>query len=299
MLPLKVFSIPQLNVGGYVYTGKPCEVPAPTLKAPKTGAGIVTVYYESEDKTTYPKSTTAPTDAGVYTVTFDVVEGANYNSATGLIIGSLQINQIAYSTADLLVNSAAKIGVAGQVDLSGLIAPGGTAAIGTKTDTNNILGDNLTVTDKKLSFSIKDSATAKQTATVEVKVTAKNYKDYTIKVTLTATEKEPQKPLMFTNKNKTTVPYGQTLQLELTGGSGDGAVTYEITPVTGSATVDRNGLLTATRVGEVGVKATKAGGDTHEDATAALFITVTKAPLTITVLTRRFMWATPSPALPR
>lgn len=293
------FDIPSLNAGGYVYTGKPCVVPTPTLKEPKTGAGTVTVHYEGVDDTTYDKSTTAPTDAGVYNVTCDVAEGQNYIAATGLSIGSLRINQIAYSVKDPQVNSAAKIGTSGQVDLSGLIAPGGTAAIGDKNDTNNILGDNLTVTDKKLNFSIKDSATAKQTATVEVKVTAKNYKDYTIKVTLTATNKTPQAPLMFTNKNNTTVTYGQTLQLGTTGGTTKGKVTYTTTNVGGTATVDDTGLLTATRVGQVGITATMAGDDTHEAATAKLFITVTQAPLTIQVLDQKIYVGDALPGAPQ
>ncbi len=294
------FDIPTLNAGGYNYTGKPCVVPTPTLKAPKTGAGTVTVYYESADKTAYPKSTKAPTDAGVYTVTFDVADdGKNYTSATDLEIGKLLINQVAYS-ADLLVNSAAKIGENGQVDLSGLIAPGGTAAIVDKTDTNTILnGDPSIAENKTLNFNIKSDAQAGQTATVKVRVTAKNYKEYTITVTLTATTKTPQKPLKFTNKNNATVTYGQTLQLELEGGTGDGTVSYKTTDNGGTVTVDEKGLLTATRTGVVRIVATKAGDDTHEAATAILDITVTPAPLTIQVLDQKIYVGDALPGAPK
>lgn len=88
------------------------------------------------------------------------------------------------------------------------------------TDTQNILVDNsVSLMDNTLKFKFKQDTQDKQTATVKVKVTnATNYNDYTITVTLTVTKKTPQKQLRFTNKNMTTVTYGHTLQLDLTGG---------------------------------------------------------------------------------
>jgi len=63
---------------------------------PKSGKsdGAVTVYYEGISGTSYPKSATLPTNAGTYTVTFDVaaVEGT-YNAKTGLSAGTLTINK--------------------------------------------------------------------------------------------------------------------------------------------------------------------------------------------------------------
>lgn len=64
------------------YTGEPIEVAAPTTT--KTGMGEVTVKYDPEGHT----------DAGDYTVTFDVAEGDNYKAATGFAIGTLTINTI-------------------------------------------------------------------------------------------------------------------------------------------------------------------------------------------------------------
>ena len=64
------------------YTGKPIDVAAPTTD--KTGMGEVTVKYDPEGHT----------DAGDYTVTFDVAEGDNYKAATGFEIGKLTINKI-------------------------------------------------------------------------------------------------------------------------------------------------------------------------------------------------------------
>jgi hypothetical protein len=68
----------------------------PVTITPKSGKsdGDVTVYYEGTGGTTYPKSTTPPTAAGTYTVTFDVAPDPdnNWNAATGLTAGTLTIN---------------------------------------------------------------------------------------------------------------------------------------------------------------------------------------------------------------
>lgn len=85
------FNISGLGTG-YNYTGNPWSVDAPTLKSPKTGAGEVKVYYEGTSGTTYTKSTTAPTDVGSYSVTFNVAGGQNFNPASGLTIDTLKIN---------------------------------------------------------------------------------------------------------------------------------------------------------------------------------------------------------------
>ena len=85
------FDTPVLG-SGYNYTGNPWSVEAPTLKSPKTGAGDVTVYYEGTSGTSYGKSTTAPTDVGSYSVTFNVAGGQNFNPASGLTIDTMKIN---------------------------------------------------------------------------------------------------------------------------------------------------------------------------------------------------------------
>lgn len=73
------------------YNEQPQGVSTPTLKSPKTGAGTITVKYK---KGSADATTTAPTNAGTYTVTFDVAGGDNFNAATGLSIGTLTINKV-------------------------------------------------------------------------------------------------------------------------------------------------------------------------------------------------------------
>jgi len=62
-----------------------------TPKANKSG-GARTIYYTGTSGTTYAKSTTLPTAAGTYAVTFDVAAASGWNPATGLSAGNLVIN---------------------------------------------------------------------------------------------------------------------------------------------------------------------------------------------------------------
>ncbi|WP_461246691.1 leucine-rich repeat protein [Treponema sp. R6D11] len=80
------------GAGTFTYDGNPKAV---SITAKQDGMGSVTVKYYSGNSTT----TTPPSNAGTYIVTFDVAEGANYNTASGLEAGTLTINK-ATPTAD-------------------------------------------------------------------------------------------------------------------------------------------------------------------------------------------------------
>ena len=75
------------------------------------------------------------------------------------------------------------------------------------------------------------------------------------------------------------VIYGETFKLTATGGSGEGAVTWE---ATGAAKVDQEGNVTITGAGAFTITATKAGDDTFAAATATYQGTAQKRALTIT-----------------
>ncbi|MDR1601381.1 MAG: YDG domain-containing protein, partial [Tannerella sp.] len=67
------------------YTDEPQGVATPTLKAPYTGLGEVTVKYNGSDS--------RPVFPGTYVITIDIAPGANYNAVTGLRIGTYTITE--------------------------------------------------------------------------------------------------------------------------------------------------------------------------------------------------------------
>lgn len=64
---------------------------------PASGAGAATVYYTGTGSTTYAKSTTAPTNAGSYSITIDAAAGDDYCAATNLSLGSDSIKKATQS----------------------------------------------------------------------------------------------------------------------------------------------------------------------------------------------------------
>ena len=113
--------------------------------------------------------------------------------------------------------------------------------------------------------------------TLTLKASCDNYKDFTITLNITLTEKDDQKALTITGAGS--VVYGQTLTLTTTGGNGTGAVTYRIDTAhsTGEAAIDPNtGVLTPVKVGSVSVIATKAGDNDYNDVTSAPFVLMVK-----------------------
>ena len=113
--------------------------------------------------------------------------------------------------------------------------------------------------------------------TLTLKASCDNYKDFTITLNITLTEKDDQKPLTITGN--TSVIYGEKLTLTTSGGNGTGAVTYRIDTVhsTGEAAIDPStGVLTTVRVGSVSVIAAKAGDNDYNDVTSAPFVLMIK-----------------------
>ena len=73
-----------------------------------------------------------------------------------------------------------------------------------------------------------------------------------------------------------TIYNGDTFTLMLSGGSGTGTVAWEI--ISGPATVDANGKVTVTGIGEIQIKATKAADADYNEATATLSLTARTKP---------------------
>ncbi len=97
-----------------------------------------------------------------------------------------------------------------------------------------------------------------------------------------------------------TMTYGETVRLKTTGGKGNGEVTFSIKERGdwGWATIDQQGMLTATQAGKVLVCAEKAGDDRYEPVKAnPIEVTIQPATVTIQVKNKTAKVGDPAPAL--
>lgn len=172
------------------------------------GMGGVTVkYYRNGVKVEQPA------DVGTYNVRIDVAEGKNYDAAADLTDDSwtFTIHRAAYG--DRTVNGSAMYDNNGTVDLSSLIAEGGTAVLGSVTDDAGVLAGMCSVSEGILRFGFADDASkVGKTAKVKVNVTgADNYEDYTITVTLTVEAKLTPSPEGALTLSPAEITYGEKL----------------------------------------------------------------------------------------
>lgn len=97
-----------------------------------------------------------------------------------------------------------------------------------------------------------------------------------------------------------TMTYGETIRLKTTGGKGNGEVTFSIKERGdwGWATIDQQGMLTATQAGKVLVCAEKAGDDRYDPVQAnPIEVTIQPATVTIQVKNKTAKVGDPAPAL--
>ena len=177
-------------------------------RAGVAGMGGVTVkYYRNGVKVEQPA------DVGTYNVRIDVAEGKNYDAAADLKDDSwtFTIHRAAYG--DRTVNGSAMYDNNGTVDLSGLIAEGGTAVLGSVTDDAGVLAGTCSVSEGILRFGFADDASkVGRTAKVKVNVTgADNYEDYTITVILTVEAKLTPSPEGALTLSPAEITYGEKL----------------------------------------------------------------------------------------
>ena len=181
---------------------------AVAARAGIAGMGGVTVkYYRNGVKVEQPA------DVGTYNVRIDVAEGKNYDAAADLTDDSwtFTIHRAAYG--DRTKNGSAMYDNNGTVDLSSLIAEGGTAVLGSVTDDAGVLAGTCSVSEGILRFGFADDASkVGKTAKVKVNVTgADNYEDYTITVTLTVEAKLTPSPEGALTLSPAEITYGEKL----------------------------------------------------------------------------------------
>ena len=181
---------------------------AVAARAGVAGMGGVTVkYYRNGVKVEQPA------DVGTYNVRIDVAEGNNYDAAADLTDDSwtFTIHRAAYG--DRTVNGSAMYDNNGTVDLSSLIAEGGTAVLGSVIDDAGVLAGTCSVSEGILRFGFADDASkVGKTAKVKVNVTgADNYEDYTITVTLMVEAKLTPSPEGALTLSPAEITYGEKL----------------------------------------------------------------------------------------
>ncbi len=114
----------------------------------------------------------------------------------------------------------------------------------------------------------------------KVKVVSDSYNDFYVRFSVKVTAKDIQSALtVATSDAKTTYVYGEAIQLVVGGGSGTGAISYAVT--SGTATIDASGKVTGANVGDIVIKATKAGDDTYNAISQNITITITALEKTV------------------
>ena len=223
-------------------------------------------------------------DAGnttAYPAVFTPDTGAeNYNSLTQNIAPT--INKIAW-TGGKTATGSAKYGTTGTVNLSALIAPGGTASYGSKTDTDVILVGDPSVSGNTLSFTfVNDSGKANKSAEIVVNVNnATNYNDYSITVTVTVLNKQPQSNFKFAAATQTRT-YGDADFTVTASGAVSGSTVSYTSSATEVATVDSGtGKVHILKAGTTTITATASATGDYAEATARYELTVSKATVTV------------------
>ena len=236
------------------------------------GMGNITVKYN--------RSEVAPTDAGRYVVTVDVARGTNYD-AESFAIGTLTINQAdAPELKNIEVSYRFTLTGEKTVSVAELVAGASNYMLGTPTgDTGIIEGAPSVDTNGVVKYTLTGKGAIGDKVTLPVTIQSRNYKDATVMVVITLTEKDNQEPLTIIGGD--VVAYDQKLKLGTTGGSGTGAVTYSIEAGDGDAIISADGVLTPVKAGFIVIRATKAGDAEYNEITSDCFeILITQAVTT-------------------
>ena len=235
------------------------------------GMGNITVKYNG--------SKVAPTDAGRYVVTVDVARGTNYD-AESFAIGTLTINPAdAPELKNIEVSYRFTLTGEKTVSVAELVAGASNYMPGTPTGATGIIEDLSVNADGVVKYTLTGKGAIGDKVTLPVTIQSKNYKDATVMVVITLTEKDNQEPLTIIGGD--VVAYDQKLKLGTTGGSGTGAVTYSIEAGDGDAIISADGVLTPLKAGFIVIRATKAGDAEYNEITSDCFeILITQAATT-------------------
>ena len=224
----------------------------PEFSAPEGVTATVT--YAKADGTALGER---PTNAGHYTV--KVQYETNDNIYTGTAKFTIEPKTL---TKDDLIYS----GPITKVYDTNTNAPSG-LTVSVKPD--SLVGSDTLTVSGTLTYNSANVNEAKQIIFTPTAITTGNYAlagTEVLTITGATITKAAQAPLTVTSTSAT---YGEDLALTVSGGTGNGAVTYTVTNGTGEATIVDGSKLHPTKAGTVSVTATKSGGDNYEDVTSA------------------------------
>ena len=223
-----------------------------------------TVTYAAQGSNDF--STTVPTDAGNYTVKVQYETDIEIRTGTA----NFTIAPKTLTKDDLIY-----YGPITKVYDTNTNAPSG-LTVSVKPD--SLVGSDTLTVSGTLTYNSANVNEAKQIIFTPTAITTGNYAlagTEVLTITGATITKAAQAPLTVTSTSAT---YGEDLALTVSGGTGNGAVTYTVTNGTGEATIVDGSKLHPTKAGTVSVTATKSGGDNYEAVTSAKKeITIAKA----------------------
>ena len=244
--------VPNISVSMDNWTyGENAKTPRYTAMA----GAEATVTYAAQGSNDF--STTVPTDAGNYTVKVQYETDIVIHTGTA----NFTIAPKTLTKDDLIYS-----GPITKVYDTNTNAPSG-LTVSVKPD--SLVGSDTLTVSGTLTYNSANVNEAKQIIFTPTAITTGNYAlagTEVLTITGATITKAAQAPLTVTSTSAT---YGEDLALTVSGGTGNGAVTYTVTNGTGEATIVDGSKLHPTKAGTVSVTATKSGGDNYEDVTSA------------------------------
>ena len=251
---------PKPSAAAITYDGKPHE-----LLEPGTTSGGEVLYALGSATSSYTAAIPTATEAGNYTVYYKVVGDKNHND-------------FAVQSVDVTIQRKplTAINIA--------LTPDSFTYDGTvKLPEVKVMDGKTVLPEEEYDWSCNDTApTNEGTYTITITDAAGGNYDLTGVTQKTANftiDKTDQEALVIEGKPAIT-NYGNTFQLTVSGGNGDGNVSWE---ATGAATVDADGNVTITNVGEATITVKKAAGTNYTAAQAQWTFTATPRPVNASV----------------
>ena len=181
------------------------------------------------------------------------------------------------------VSGVAKAGATGTIDLSQYLPDGANIALGVVTDTDTILDGTPVIAGNVLQYAFKPDVVEGKMAEISVNVTnCTNYNDFVIPVTITVTNKEPQKDFHFAETTVNKTYSDEDFVVTASGNAGTGAVTYESNATDVAMVEKTSGKVSIVKDGKVTITATSAADENYAEAKASYTLVIAKGTITIT-----------------